>query len=131
MTDSVPLLPEFIALNEPSANPKSLIAKITDEVNHAVVQKEPSEKIEGLLWRTWNAVIATASKTAPEEQQNLVDVVKGLSTQPVLKGEDGQEVKIWDMTLWVDLPVFGAAIREAFNVGKHSKRNRIPGIYTK
>jgi len=68
-----------------------------------------------VLWRTWNAVIATASKTAPADQKKLLDVVQALAGQPVLK-KDGKEVTIWELKVWPGLPVFGAAVREAFNV---------------
>ena len=117
-------LSEFMALNEPSTSPSSLIVKITSAVNTAIDTGESSNKIEGLLWRTWNAIIATASATPPEEQEKLAGLMKALRQQPVLKNKEGQDVKIWDQKVWPDLPVFGAAAREAFNAGEIYRTGR-------
>ena len=31
--------------------------------------------------------------------------------------EEGDVCTVWDMTAWQDLPVFGASVREEYNVG--------------
>ncbi|KAF2725239.1 hypothetical protein K431DRAFT_216314 [Polychaeton citri CBS 116435] len=81
-----------------------------------------SSEIEGLLWREWKAVIKVAFTTSfadDEWRQKLVGFVMDVKTKPVLESS-GEVCRVHGQTVWVDLPVFGAAMREAWDVGTAS-----------
>lgn len=95
--------------------------KFCEPVEDKYMQTQDNEAIEELLWTAWQAVIETAKATPhhSEKRQKLVDFVLDIQKRPAL-AKDGKVCKVWDATVWADLPVFGAQVRENWNSSKHS-----------
>ena len=79
--------------------------------------------VEEQLWETWTALLSVAADTPHggedgKRQDALVDLLMGVQSLGPLTREDGTQCKVWDMTVWEDLPVFGATVREEFNFGE-------------
>ncbi len=75
--------------------------------------------IEGGLWTLWNALLELVSETPSSSplQARLVDLIEALNSQgaltdPIYKTNMGQ--------VWLDLPQFGMAVREAWNSSPQS-----------
>ncbi|KAL9124556.1 MAG: hypothetical protein Q9217_006121 [Psora testacea] len=69
---------------------------------------------EGSLWETWqifNSIVTQIPHDDPA-QMKLVELLKGLKQRPT-QGERPRE--IWGLSLWADLPMFGAVVREIWN----------------
>jgi hypothetical protein len=113
--------PEFTLLNTPSRATTSITNQLTRAVNEAAAANASSDDIEGLLWRLWNAIIATASRTPPQEQGQLSYLLQDIAAQRQLENGEGEEVEVWGKKVWSDLPIFGAAVREVFNSGESSR----------
>lgn len=92
------------------------------------MQSKATSEIEAQLWHAWKAIIAAATQTPHDSagRQKLADFVLALRDRPVLE-RNGKVCKVWDATVWKELPVFGAAMREAWNAGKpHRPRGNRP-----
>lgn len=78
-----------------------------------------ASEVEAQLWHSWKAVIAAATQTSHDSagRQKLADFVLELPNRPALQ-HDGRVCKVWDAVVWKDLPVFGPAMREAWNASK-------------
>ncbi|QIW95244.1 hypothetical protein AMS68_000762 [Peltaster fructicola] len=90
--------------------------KFCEPAEDKFMTTQNAEDVEGLLWKAWGGVVELAKTTADNtvHRQKLVDFVLGLQQRPKL--QKGDEVcKVWDATVWSDLPVFGAQIRECWN----------------
>ena len=78
---------------------------------------------EGELWDTWGTLLSVAAATphsgeGGRQQDALVDLLMGVQSQEPLTWDDGTQCKVWDMSVWQDLPIFGATVREEFNFGR-------------
>lgn len=74
--------------------------------------------LESCLWRAWGALITAAAETPHEKQDGLIEVIK-LVRKNDLVGGDLRTARVWGFRLWKGLPVFGAAMREAWNRGEY------------
>ncbi|KAI0129047.1 hypothetical protein BJ170DRAFT_623816 [Xylariales sp. AK1849] len=88
--------------------------KTAVEVARYVAELAPEhegEELEGFLWSVWGDLIQIAKQIPHDHpaQEKLVKVLREL----VLLPETG--IKTWDLRLWTDLPILGAALREGLN----------------
>lgn len=79
--------------------------------------------VEERLWETWTTLLSVAADTPHsgedgKRQDALVDLLMGVQSLGPLTRDDGTQCKVWDMTVWEDLPIFGATVREEFNFGE-------------
>ena len=86
-------------------------------------RQEAEAAAEGELWETWSTLLNVAADTpysgeGEQRQDALVDLLMGVQSQEPLTWDDGTQCKVWDMTVWEDLPIFGATVREEFNFGE-------------
>src|ERR1700753_3317967 len=78
-------------------------------------QKGGSESdMEDSLWKIWDAVIAYAIKLPDDQQGDLVKVVQGIQKLGQLSRGRGEACTVWDASVWNEMPVFTAAIREVW-----------------
>ncbi|KAL1633027.1 hypothetical protein SLS58_011235 [Diplodia intermedia] len=90
----------------PAAAASSLAAPAT------AVLSDP-QALEDALWDIWNAVLGSATQTAPERQGPLVDVLDAVKSLP--SGDDGFE--FWgERTTWEELPSLGMVVREVYGL---------------
>lgn len=105
--------------------------KFAGPVEDEFMSTQNAENVEGLLWTAWKSVVQLAKESAHEtsKRQKLVDFVLSLQQRPKL--EKGDVVcRVWDATVWSDLPVFGAEIRESWNSCKSLMNARLPHTLT-
>lgn len=93
--------------------------KFCEPVEDDYMSKQNADDVEALLWTAWKAITGTAVHTPFESdrRQRLADFVLSLKTRPDLVKGDAV-CKVWDATVWKDLPVFGAQLRDVWNYGK-------------
>jgi Protein of unknown function (DUF3632) len=73
--------------------------------------------VSEILWAAWQPVIATAGATAGPAHIKLVDLLTEIRAQGVLRRDQrGRECVVWGLKAHVDLPVFGAQMREAWDI---------------
>lgn len=65
--------------------------------------------VEAALWAAWNMVIDAAGTADDATRSALVRQLSALRRRDT-------GVRVWDLRLYADLPVFGAAMRERWNV---------------
>lgn len=72
-----------------------------------------NDEAEGFLWSLWTFIIDIAKGTPTDHVriQDLVDAVEAL------KAKQSGTIEIWEswQSLWADMPLFGAVMREAWN----------------
>lgn len=78
------------------------------EVEDLAAAVEEADDVEGALWELWGSIVAIAARTEPENQLDLVALVVALR-------ERGDVDTVWELSLWTDLPVLGAQLREAWS----------------
>ena len=69
---------------------------------------------EQTLELTWTAIIL-AARRVPEHQGKLVEFLVTLSELQPPKDEEGNELIIYDMSVWKDLPQFGWEMNSEWN----------------
>jgi hypothetical protein len=72
------------------------------------------DDLEAGLWDLW-AIINDAAKQVPDVHDALLDLLAALRQLPNVKRDDGELLRVWDMVLWRDLPIWGADVREKYN----------------
>ncbi|GIF25681.1 hypothetical protein BJ973_003960 [Actinoplanes tereljensis] len=82
------------------------------DVDAFVAPLAGAEDPEALLWAAWHAVTDAAAKADDQELVRLVDLVTAVQRQE-LPG-----VRVWKLRVFLDLPVFGAQLREEWNGGR-------------
>ncbi|KAK0202201.1 hypothetical protein DFS33DRAFT_1265230 [Desarmillaria ectypa] len=73
---------------------------------------------EGGLWDLWGTINDKAERTKNDDDivhGKLVDVVDAIKHQDSPTNDAGEKSKCWGLTLWEDLPIFGANMREHWN----------------
>jgi hypothetical protein len=91
-------------------------AEFTRPVDRAFLRAAAGEApVEEILWPAWEAVIAAADTPDDGTRSRLVELVGAVRGRGILARPDGQECVVWDMRAHVDLPVFGAQMRETWN----------------
>ncbi|KAL1631086.1 hypothetical protein SLS56_004612 [Neofusicoccum ribis] len=93
----------------PSAAATSLTAPA------ASVLADP-QAVEDALWEIWNALLASATRTAPDQQGPLVDLLDAVKQ---LRGASGEavEFEFWGAkTTWKELPSLGMVFREQYGL---------------
>jgi len=99
-----------------SMSPAAGGAAFTEPIDRAFLYDDAGEDdIEGLLWPAWEAVITAADTPDDAVRSRLVGMLAAIKGQGVLVRAGGQECTVWDMRAHVDLPVFGALMRETWN----------------
>ncbi|KAK0474459.1 hypothetical protein EDD18DRAFT_1090718 [Armillaria luteobubalina] len=80
--------------------------------------KNFGDDAEGGLWDLWSTINYKAERTKSDDAiahgklVELVDAIKHLESPT---NDAGEKSKCWEMTLWEQLPVFGANMRESWN----------------
>ena len=91
-------------------------AEFTKPVDRAFLRAAAGQApIEEMLWPAWEAVISAADTPDDGTRSRLVELVGAVRDRGILARPDGQECVVWDMRAHVDLPVFGAQMRETWN----------------
>ncbi|KAE8168208.1 hypothetical protein BDV40DRAFT_251517 [Aspergillus tamarii] len=108
----------FAILNEYAQPSSSTTASAAAQRIHGfaapLLSDSKADGLEDLLWQLWNIVINVAKQIPCDSpsQERLVDLVKALTEIPPTT------IQIWgnDTKLWVDLPLLGPEMREAWNL---------------
>lgn len=66
------------------------------------------------LCHTWARLIPAASKF-PEHHEKLAELLVLLSHSPPLKNDRGEDLIVYDMRVWTDLPRFGWELNSEWN----------------
>lgn len=92
--------------------------KFCEPVENQFMTSQNTDSLEGLLWMAWRAVTGIAAETPfeSERRQKLADFIISLESRQTLQ-KGGAVCKVWDQTVWKDLPVFGAQLRDEWNFG--------------
>jgi hypothetical protein len=91
-------------------------AEFTEPVDGAfLLSAGQAPPVEEMLWAAWEAVISAAGTPGDGTRSRLVELVGAVRDRGVLARPDGQECMVWGMRAHVDLPVFGAQMRETWN----------------
>jgi NADPH:quinone reductase-like Zn-dependent oxidoreductase len=69
-----------------------------------------------MTWPAWQAVISAADTPDDDARSRLAVLLRAIRSRGVLVRPGGQECVVWDMRAHADLPVFGAQMRETWNV---------------
>jgi hypothetical protein len=96
------------------------VARFVAPVRSAFVHEQIAQSaIEAMLWTAWQPVIAAAGASSGTAQDRLVDLLTGIKNQGVLTRDQGrQECVVWGgLKVFADLPLFGAQMREAWDIG--------------
>ncbi|MDH6121613.1 hypothetical protein ABH930_002382 [Kitasatospora sp. GAS204A] len=107
----------------PAAGLDETVARFVAPMRSAFVDDQAEESaidtIEGLLWAAWEPVITAARESSSGTvQDRLVDLLTGIERQGVLTRDQGQQdCVVWETKVFVDLPCFGAQMREALDMG--------------
>ncbi|KAK6812549.1 hypothetical protein RU639_011692 [Aspergillus parasiticus] len=92
----------------------SATAQSIHEFAAPLLSDSQADGLENLLWQFWNIVINVAKQIPCDSpsQERLVELVKALTEIPPTT------IQIWgnDTKLWVDLPLLGPQMREAWNL---------------
>lgn len=70
----------------------------------------------------WSAVIDRA-RTTPSHSSDQDRLVTFLNHLKSSKLPDNSNIQLWGASLWADLPMFGASMREAWNSGPSNETN--------
>ncbi|OGM48027.1 hypothetical protein ABOM_002679 [Aspergillus bombycis] len=108
----------FAILNEYAQPSSSTTASAAAQSIHGfaapLLSDSNADSLENLLWQVWNIVINVAKQIPCDSpsQERLVELVKALTDIPPTT------IQIWgnDTKLWVDLPLLGPEMREAWNL---------------
>jgi hypothetical protein len=100
---------------EGGMSPGAGAAEFTEPIDHAFLSGPREASIEGMLWPAWEAVISAADTPDERTRSRLVELLCAIRGRGILARPDGQECVVWDMRAHVDLPVFGAQMRETWN----------------
>jgi hypothetical protein len=91
-------------------------AAFTEPIDRVFLHDDAwDDHVEGMLWSAWQAVISAADTPDDAVQSRLVGLLTAIKGRGILARGDGQECTVWDMRAHVDLPVFGAQMRETWN----------------
>jgi hypothetical protein len=96
------------------------VARFVAPMRSAFVDEQVAQSaIEAMLWTAWQPVIVAAGASSGTVQDRLVDLLTGIRSQGVLTRDQGrQECVVWGtLKVFADLPLFGAQMREAWDLG--------------
>jgi hypothetical protein len=97
-------------------SPGAGAAEFTGPVDDAFLVHGAGEaSIEEMLWPAWQAVISAADTPDDAARSRLVELLGAIKGRGILVRPSGEECVVWDMRAHVDLPVFGAQMRETWN----------------
>src|SRR5579863_5171665 len=97
-------------------SPHAGAAEFTEPIDRAFLRCGSGQvDIEGMLWPAWKAVISAADTPDDAARSRLVELLSAIRDRGILMRPDGDECVVWDMRAHVDLPVFGAQMRETWN----------------
>lgn len=103
------------ALRSGNADTKAAAQALTASTAKIFRDGGGEEQIESSLWRCWNNVTDFAKDTPPDQQDGIVKAVQAIQESGELKRDGGELCKAFGGTVWTDLPVFGAQMREMWN----------------
>jgi hypothetical protein len=94
------------------------VARFVAPVNAAFVESsDPESAVETILWAAWTAVVEAAEASGGAAQARLVELVMKIRGEDVPARADGQrDCPVWGLRVYADLPVFGAQMREEWDV---------------
>ena len=97
-------------------SPHAGAAEFTEPIEHAFLRCGTGQAhIEGMLWAAWQAVVSAADTPDDTARFRLVELLSAIKDRGILVRPGGEECVVWDMRVHVDLPVFGAQMRETWN----------------
>lgn len=98
-------------------SPRAGAAEFTEPIDRAFARSGPGEAdIEGMLWPAWEVVISAADTPDDAARSRLVELLSAIRARGILARSSGEECVIWgNQRAYVDLPVFGAQMRETWN----------------
>ena len=97
-------------------SPDAGAAEFTKPIDHVFLRSGAGEAhIEGMLWPAWQAVISAADTPDDAVRSRLTELLGAIRDRGPLVRPSGEECIVWDMRAHVDLPVFGAQMRETWN----------------
>lgn len=94
-------------------------ASIVEEILQGTADESAMEE---RLWSLWRAVISAAKSTSYQDhhqKQKLAQYVLDLQARQTPSTPRSDQPSVQDMKLWSDLPIFGWALRDAWNVSKY------------
>ena len=121
-----------------SSSDRSTLPVVLDELCSPIEgaylhEKKDPQSID--LWPLWNAVAQIAKERGDESSQsNLIDLVQKIKTRDVLqrRNDATNEAEIfitWAGTVWIELPVLGASLREQWNqIGRNAPNSEWTNI---
>lgn len=111
------LISAYLASDDAGALDEAL-ARFVAPVNAAFVESsDPEDAVETVLWAAWEALVGAAEASAGAAQTRLVELVARISGQEVPARADGRrDCLVWGLRVYADLPVFGAQMREEWDV---------------
>lgn len=114
---------EFKALKaslETGSKPAEAAHSLTEPTRKVFSEGASEGDIEDSLWRAWHGVIDAAAGTPHKDQQPLVDILLAVQQQNIGKDEAASECTVWGnkVKIWKEMPLFGAATRQAWNRGE-------------
>jgi len=101
----------------PAGTTEEAVDRFVAPVRAAFVRERAAESvIEGMLWAAWEPVIGAAC-ASDSAQDRLVELLVGIEGRGALTRDQGREESVlWgDSRVFVDLPMFGAQMREAWD----------------
>jgi len=107
----------YLASDDAGALDEAL-ARFVAPVNAAFMESaDPEDAVESILWAAWTALVGAAEASVDAAQTRLVELVTRISGQEVPARADGRrECRVWGLRVYADLPVFGAQMREEWDV---------------
>ncbi len=108
---------QYLQSDIPSALDEA-VAQFVAPVNSAFEHPESADvDVEGILWEAWERVIRAAGSAAEVTLARLVDLMIAIKGQGILTRDQGrQECVVWGGRVYLDLPMFGAQMREMWDV---------------
>ncbi|MFE9601416.1 DUF3632 domain-containing protein [Streptomyces hokutonensis] len=104
----------------PTMTTEEAVARFVAPVRSAFVDDQAAEStIEAMLWAAWYQVVLAARTSSGISQEKIVDLLTGIRNLGVLSRDQGRHrCEIWGgLKVFVDLPCFGAEMREEWNIG--------------
>lgn len=114
---------EFKALKaslRTGSQPAEAALSLTEPTRKVFSEGGSEDDIEESLWKAWYSVIDVAASTPHRDQQPLVDTLLAVQQRNIGKDEAASESTVWGnkVKIWKDMPLFGAATRQAWNRGE-------------
>ncbi|KAH8593783.1 hypothetical protein B0O99DRAFT_595895 [Bisporella sp. PMI_857] len=118
---------EYKALKEALASktePSAAAHSLTKPTKQAFAQGGKDADLEEPLSQAWRSIIEVAAETPYQSQDALIKILKAVQQESLSEGDgSANKVEIWGekVEVFKDLPLFGIAVRDAWNKRSGSK----------